>query len=495
MTQRNAGASDNQRIQLRIGIHLGDIIIEEGDIFGDGVNIAVRLEAIAPSGGICISEDVYRQVRDKVDVQFRDMGEQKLKNIIRSVRVYKYPATANFTDFVLPDKPSIAVLPFQNMSGDPEQDYFCDGMVEDVITGLSRIKWLFVIARNSSFVYKGRVIDVKQVGRELGVRYVLEGSVRKSASRVRITGQLIEAETGAHLWAERYDRPLDDIFTLQDEITLAVVGAMEPSLRTAEIQRVKRKRPENLDAYDLLLRAIACDMAMPQGVAQALPFLERALAIEPGYARAHGHLALCHHTLYLRGGLSEENRLAAIHHAHAAVANGQDDSTALSLAGFVIGMDEHDRVAANEAFEVALALSPSSAFTYLVGSAVLGWGGDAERAIEWADRALRLSPFDPWNWFPCHGLALGHFALGHYREAAAAARKAIHFNPGFSMSHMLLAASLAKLGQPGEAKGAAARVMELQPSYRFGKHFAGVACAPLLAASLSEALRVAGLPE
>ena len=304
MTQRNAGASDNQRIQLRIGIHLGDIIIEEGDIFGDGVNIAVRLEAIAPSGGICISEDVYRQVRDKVDVQFRDMGEQKLKNIIRSVRVYKYPATANFTDFVLPDKPSIAVLPFQNMSGDPEQDYFCDGMVEDVVTGLSRIKWLFVIARNSSFVYKGRVIDVKQVGRELGVRYVLEGSVRKSANRVRITGQLIEAETGAHLWAERYDRPLDDIFTLQDEITLAVVGAMEPSLRTAEIQRVKRKRPENLDAYDLLLRAIACDMAMPHGVVQALPFLERALAIEPGYARAHGHLALCHHTLYLRGGLS-----------------------------------------------------------------------------------------------------------------------------------------------------------------------------------------------
>ena len=384
------------------------------------------------------------------------------------------------------------MLPFQNMSGDPEQDYFCDGMVEDIITSLSRIKWLFVIARNSSFVYKGRAIDVKQVGRELGVRYVLEGSVRKSANRVRITGQLIEAETGVHLWAERYDRPLDDIFALQDEIALAVVGAMEPSLRTAEIERVRRKRPENLDAYDQLLRAIACDMAMPQGVAQALPFLERTLAIEPNYARAHGHLAMCHHSLYLRGGLREENRLAAIHHAHAAIAYGQDDSTALSLAGFVIGMDEHDRIAANEAFEVALALSPSSAFTYLVGSAVLGWGGDAERAVEWAERALRLSPFDPWNWFPCHGLALGHFALGHYREAAGAARKAIHFNPGFSMSYMLLAASLAKLGQLGEAKGAAARVLELQPSYRFGKHFAGVDCAPPLAASLSEALSVAG---
>jgi TolB-like protein len=499
MAERNAAVPADKRIEFRIGIHVGDVIIEEGDIFGDGVNIAARLEGIAQPGGISISDDAYRQVRGKLDIDFQDAGEHELKNIARPVRVYRLQQSGGRAmeapSLALPNKPSIAVLPFQNMSGDSEQDYFCDGMVEDIITGLSRIKWLFVIARNSSFVYKGRVIDVKKVGRELGVRYVLEGSVRKSANRVRITGQLIEAVSGAHLWAERYDRPLDDIFTLQDEITLAVVGAMEPSLRTAEIERVKRKRPENLDAYDLLLRALACDMAMPQGVAQALPFLERALAIEPDYARAHGHLAMCYHTLYLRGGLGEENRLAAIHHAQAAIANGQDDSTALSLAGFVIGMDEHDRVAAFEAFQMALALSPSSAFTYLVGSAVLGWGGDAKRAIEWGERALRLSPFDPWNWFPCHGLALGHFALEQYGEAAAAARKAIHFNPGFSMSHMLLAASLAKLGRLGEAKGAATRVLELQPSYRYGKHFAGVDCAPPLAASLSEALRVAGLPE
>ena len=287
----------------------------------------------------------------------------------------------------------------------------------------------------------------------------------------------------------------DDIFTLQDEITLAVIGAIEPSLRAAEIERVKRKRPENLDAYDLLLRAISADVAMPEGVAQALPFLERALALEPDYARAHGHLAMCHHTLYLRGGLREENRQSAIHHAHAAIANGQDDSTALSLAGFVIGQDEHDRAAASQAFETALALSPSSTFTYLVGSVVLGWGGDAERAIEWAERALRLSPFDSWSWFACNGLALGHFSLGHYQEAATAARKSIQFNPRFSTSYMLLAASLAKLGRVREAEGAAARVRELQPSYRFGKHFAGVDCAPPLAASLSEALRVAGLPE
>ena len=381
------------------------------------------------------------------------------------------------------------------MSGDLEQDYFCDGVVEDIITGLSRIKWLFVIARNSSFIYKGRVVDVKQVGRELGVRYVLEGSVRRAGNRVRITCQLIEAHTGAHLWAERYDRPLDDIFALQDEVTLAVIGAIEPSLRAAEIDRIKRRRPDNLDANDLLLRAISADMSMPEGVAKAIPFLEQSLELQPGYARAHGHLAMCHHTLYLRGGLREENRRAAIQHAHAAIANGQDDSTALTLAGFVIGMDEHDRAAASQAFETALALSPSSAFTYLIGSVVFGWGGQADRAIEWSERALRLSPFDAWNWFPCHALALGHFSLGHYQDAAAAARKAIQLNPGFSMSHMLLAASLVKAGRLEEAKSAAARVLELQPSYKFGKHFAGVDCAPALAASLSDALRTAGLPE
>jgi adenylate cyclase len=499
MIERNAPVPQDKRIEFRIGIHVGDVIIEDGDIFGDGVNIAARLEGIAQPGGICISDDAYRQVRDKLDANFQDAGEHELKNIARPVRIYQLqkPGSREMEApaLALPNKPSIAVLPFQNMSGDSEQDYFCDGMVEDIITGLSRIKWLFVIARNSSFIYKGRAVDVKQVGRELGVRYVLEGSVRKAGKRVRVTCQLIEAHTGAHLWAERYDRPLDDIFALQDEVTLAVVGAIEPSLRAAEIDRVKRKRPENLDAYDLLLRAISADMAMPEGVAKALPFLERALELEPDYARAHGHLAVCHHTLYLRGGLREENRRAAIRHAHAAITNGQDDSVALTLAGFVLGMDEHDRAAASQAFEAALALSPSSAFTYLIGSAVLGWGGDAERAIEWADRALRLSPFDSWNWFPCHGLALGHFSLGHYQEAAAAARKAIQFNPGFSMSHMLLAASLAKLGRLEEAKSAATQVLALQPSYRFGKHFAGVDCAPALTTSLSEALRAAGLPE
>jgi len=498
MAKRNAELPECNRIELRIGIHVGDILIEDNDIFGDGVNVAARLEGIAEPGGICFSRAAFEQVDGKLDVSFEDGGDQQLKNIARPVRVYRTnfaSAPRSSLALALPDKPSIAVLPFQNMSDDPDQEYFADGIVEDIITGLSRIKWLFVIARNSSFTYKGRAVDVKQVGRELGVRYVLEGSVRKSNDRVRITTQLIEAETGRHLWAERYDRSLGDIFALQDEITMSVVGAIEPSLRQAEVERVKRKRPESLDAYDLLLRAISTDVSMPEGVAQALPFLERALVLEPEYARAHGHLSMCHHTLYLRGGLREENLRAAIHHAHAAITHGQDDSTALTLAGFVIGMDEHDRAGASQALEKALALSPSSAFTYGVGSAVLGWGGDAKRAIEWAERALRLNPFDSWNFFPCHGLALGHFSLGQYEEANAAARKAIQFNPAFSMSYMLLAATLVKLGRVDEAKSAAARVLAAQPSYRFGKHFASVDCAPALATSLAEALDVAGLPK
>jgi len=263
----------------------------------------------------------------------------------------------------LPDRPSIAVLPFVNMSGDPEQDYFADGMVEDIITGLSRVKWLFVIARNSSFAYKGRAVDVKQVGRELGVRYVLEGSVRKVASRVRISGQLVEAEDGRHLWAERYDRDLTDVFALQDEITISVVAAIEPNLRQAEIKRVRRKRPDNLDAYDLLLRALpSVYTCMPEGAAKGLPILEQALAIEPTYALAHGFAAWAHEIIYVRGGMRPENHDGAIRHAHAALEHGRGDAMALALSGFAIGMVAHDRKVAVEAFEMALALSASCAF-------------------------------------------------------------------------------------------------------------------------------------
>ena len=502
LREHDAGGSEVNSIRFRIGINVGDIIIEGEDILGDGVNIAARIEGVAEPGGISISEDAWRQVQGKVAANFVDAGEQSLKNIARPVRVYRVElgkqsaAEPAAPTLPLPDKPSIAVLPFQNMSGDPEQEYFTDGMVEDIITGLSRIKWLFVIARNSTFTYKNRAIDVKQVGRELGVRYVLEGSVRRVADRVRITGQLIDAVSGAHVWAERYDRKSNDIFALQDEITLSVVGAIEPSLRLAEIERVKRKRPDSLDAYDLVLQAQPDVFSgMPDRATKALALLDRALALNSNYALAHAFAAMSYHNRFLRAGLHEQDRTASIHHAQAAMAYGQDDALALTFAGFSIGMDANDRNSAFAAFDAALALSPSSALTYYCGSAILGWGGEAERAIEWAERGIRLSPFDPWRFAAYHALTLGHFHRGRYQEAADSAYKAVQANPGHSISRMLLAAPLVKLGRLDEAKAAAAHVLELQPTFRYSKQFSGVNCAPALAASLGEALRETGLPE
>jgi adenylate cyclase len=498
MAERNAAIPEDRRIEFRIGINVGDIIIDEDDIYGDGVNIAARIETLASPGAICISDNAYQQIKGKLTLEASDVGEQQLKNIAQPVRVYgvRLDVAGTRPALSLPDRPSIAVLPFQNMSGDPEQDYFVDGMVEDIVTGLSRIKWLFVIARNSTFTYKGRSVDVKQVGRELGVRYVLEGSVRKAADRVRITGQLIDAATGAHVWAERYDRKFDDIFALQDDITLSVVGAIEPSLRQAEIERVKRKRSDSLDAYDLVLQAQPDVYSrIPEHATKALLLLERALAFDPNYALAHAYAAECYHTLFLRGGLREENRTASIRHAEAAIAHGQDDAPALAFAGFVIGMDKHDRAAAFAAFEAALAVSPSSALTYILGSVILAWGGEAERAIEWADRGLRFSPFDPYRASAFISSSLGHYHRGQYEAAAAAARKAIQSNPGFSVCYVALAAPLAKLGRLEEAKAAAARVLELQPAYRYSRQLAAVGCAPALSASLSPALHVSGLPE
>ena len=498
MAKRNAELPEDKRIELRMGIHIGDILIEDDDIFGDGVNVAARLEGIAEPGGICFSRAAFEQVDGKLDVSFEDGGDQELKNIARPIRVYrtKFTFAATSPALMVPDKPSIAVLPFQNMSGDPEQEYFADGIVEDIITGLSRIRWLFVIARNSTFTYKGRAVDVKQVGRELGVRYVLEGSVRKVGDRVRITGQLIDAKTGTHVWAERYDRKSEDIFALQDEITLSVIGAIEPSLRLAEAERVKRKRPDSLDAYDLVLQAQPdVYTRMPEPSKRALVLLERALALDPNYALAHACAAQCNHSLFLRGGLHEEHRMASIRHAEAAIAHGQDDALALSFAGFAIGMDKHDRPAAFAALEAALAVSPSSAHTYIQGSVILATAGESERAIEWAERGLRLSPFDPWRNSAFFSIATAHFHRGRYEEAAAAARKSVQASPGFSMAHMVLAASLAKLGKITEAKVAAARVLELQPVFRYSQQFAGANFDPELSVSMGEALRNSGLPE
>jgi TolB-like protein/Flp pilus assembly protein TadD len=401
--------------------------------------------------------------------------------------------TAHPAALALPEKPSIAVLPFDQSD---ESAWLADGMVDDIITGLSRIRWLFVIARNSSFVWRGRAANVRQAGRDLGVRYILQGSVRRADDRIRINAQLVDAASGLQIWAERYDRTSGDLFALQDEIALSVIGAIEPSLRRAEAERIRRKRPDSLDAYELVLRAQAdVDSGMHERSAAALPLLKRALELDPTYALAHGLAAIAHHNLFLRTGLREENRSAAVQHALKAMEHGRDDARALTCAGFSLGMDAHDRPAAFVAFEAALALSPSTALAWILGSVVAAWAGESERAIDWSERGMRLSPFDPWTFAAYNAQALGHFQRDRFPEAAAAAYKSNLANPAHSITWVQLAASLAVLGRLEEARAAATRVIELQPAFHIAGQLAGVACAPELALKLGKALRATGLPE
>jgi len=393
-------------------------------------------------------------------------------------------------------RPAIAVLAFENLSGDPAEDYFADGMVAEIITGLSRIKWLFVISRNSSFAYKGRPVDVRTIGRELGVRYVLEGSVRRSGDIVRVAGQLTDTDTAAHVWADRYEGALGDIFALQDRITMHVVGAVEPTLRRAEIERARRRRPDSLDAYDLYLRALPfASTAMPLDADRAVELLERALALEPDYAAVHGFLAWCHEQRYLRGGLDEKTRDAARRHAHAAIEAGTDDAQALAMGGFVIGAMERDYETALDALDRSLALSPSSALAFGFSAIVRAWHGKLDAAIEHGQMGIRLSPYDPLIYLPCVGLAYAHFFAGAFDDAASAASRAVGANPRFSVPRYLLAASLQRLGRDEEARKAAAKLMELQPGFTVSGLVAGNITIPERIRPLAAALREIGLPD
>jgi TolB-like protein/Flp pilus assembly protein TadD len=382
------------------------------------------------------------------------------------------------------------------MSDDPAQEYFVDGIVEDIITGLSRTRWLFVIARNSTSTYKGRAVDVKQAGRELGVRYVLEGSLRRAGDRVRITCQLIETASGTHVWAERYDRPLGDIFALQDEITLSVVSAIEPSLRQAEIVRAKRKRPENLDAYDLYLRALPhAQVAMPGDGEKALEWLHKSLALEPDYAAAHALAAWCYEQRYLRGGMHEADKIAGLYHARAALGSGADDPTTLATAGFVIGLVEHDYQTAMNAIDHALALSGSSTLALSLGATILAHDGQITRAIEYGERALRLSPHDPTVYLQLTALGIAHLAAGRFEDAAAVCNKACQSNPHFSFPAVLQTAALSSLGRVNEAKALARRVLELQPRFSVAQFVRSHTGRAEIWKPIGDALRHVGLPE
>jgi TolB-like protein/class 3 adenylate cyclase len=381
MAGRNADVPADKRIEFRFGIHQGDIIIDDGDIFGDGVNVAARLEGLAEAGGICVSRMVRDEIRDKLDFAFDDLGEQSLKNIARPMRVFavniatrtsSLPTVvtgairlmAESAPLALPDKPSLAVLPFQSMSADPEQEYFADGMVEEITTAIARLPWLFVIARNSSFTYKGKSVDVKQVAQELGVRYVLEGSVRKAGNRVRITGQLIDTSTGAHIWADRFDGVLDDIFELQDRVASSVVGALEPRLRQSEIERASRKPTASLDAYDLYLRALAqYHRYTEEGFAAAVALLQKAAAIDPSYAPAAALVGWCRifQGVQRWGALSDTDISEAVRLARQALEAERDDAETVAQAAFTLFYLASETAMAMAALDRALALNPNAA--------------------------------------------------------------------------------------------------------------------------------------
>ncbi len=480
MSSENAGVQQDSRIEFRIGIHIGDIMIDDSDIFGDGVNIAARLEGIARPGGVCISDDAYRQIRGKVDMACDDLGPQVLKNIAEPMRVWQVEFDQDAARalaerapaLALPDKPSIAVLPFQNMSGDPEQEYFADGMVEEIITALSRFKMLFVIARNSSFAYKGRAVDIKQVGRELGVRYVLEGSVRKAAGRVRITGQLIDAANGSHLWADRFEGDLNDVFALQDEVTSKVVSAIQPKLLQTEIELAARRRTGNLSAHDLFLRSLPHFYAVTrEGMLQAQELLARALELDPRYGAAASLAAGCHMMSVgqnwatdSKQAMMEGGRLLAL-----ALSIDKDDPDALCIAGRVTSYIFGDVEKAKEMVDRAVALNPNSSLAWEQRGWTYEYSGKSEEAIESFERSIRLSPLDPLLFSTYTGISLSLISLGRFEEALASARKALRINTNFSSTWRCVVAALSNLGRDEEARQAAARVLELDPGFRISE--------------------------
>jgi adenylate cyclase len=436
----------DRRIEWRIGVNLGDIIIDDDDIHGDGVNIAARLEAMAEPGGICISHAVLTQTRGKLDFPVADLGEQALKNIAQPVHVFRVFAEKEPmpepTALPLPDKPSIAVLPFQNMSGDPEQEYFVDGMVEEIITALSRIRWLFVIARNSTFTYKGRAVDVKQVGRELGVRYVLEGSVRKGGSRVRIAGQLIDAVTGTHLWADRFDGLIKDVFELQDKIAVSVAGVIEPALQAAEMRRSAARPTTDLSAYDLYLRALAVFFPITKGrIVAALGLLEQAITIDPHYGPGLSWAAICHMRLVIDGWAEapETNRAKGIELARQALQAAENDPGVLANAAFVLATFGEDIGAMIGLVDRALALNPSYARGWHLSGQIRLLAGQHNQAIEHVKTSLRLSPRERTG-NPQSVMGRAYFFKRQFDEAGAKLLLAIHENPGFPHPYRFLRA-------------------------------------------------------
>jgi adenylate cyclase len=510
LAKANSTLPESCQINFRIGVHVGDVMVRAGDLFGDGVNIAARLQTLARAGGLCISSVTYDQVRKILPLSFTDLGAQTVKNIEEPIRAYEARPQGEVASstlkeasslgdgkpLALPDKPSIAVLPFQNMSGDPEQEYFADGMVEEITTALSRFKWLFVIARNSSFTFKGQAVDVKEVGRRLGVRYVLEGSVRKASGKVRITGQLIDAVTGTHIWADRFERDLTDIFALQDEVTVAVVSAIQPKLLQTEIAMATRRRPENPTAYDLFLRAMPqFYLTTREGLTEAIRLAHRALELDPRFGLVAALAGVCHMQNALWGYAIDRQfeREEAVRLARLALSVDDGDPDTLARAASISALMVGDFESAIEMADRAVALNPNSYTAWNSRGSVYRSAGLPEEAVWSFERAIRMSPVDPRLHTTFAGMGLAFIELGRFDEAIVAGRKAQRHNPSLPVTYRCLASAFAHLGRDAEAREAAMRVLELDPAFTISPLIAwgGQARAKLFI----EGLRKAGLPE
>jgi adenylate cyclase len=503
MAERNFEVPTEKRIEFRIGINVGDIISDDNDIYGDGVNVAARLEALADPGGIMVSRTVHDQVRDKLSFGFEDMGEQTVKNIARPIGVHRVqiselaaPAVTKSGVVTSSSRPSIAVLPFVNMSGDPEQEYFADGIVEEIITALSHMRWLSVIARNSSFTYKGRNVDVKQVGRELGVRYVLEGSVRKAGNRVRITGQLIEAATQHHIWADRFEGSLEDVFALQDSVTESVVGAIEPSLRKAEILRGRAKPTENLDAYDCYLRAVAALYELTlEGHEVAETYLKRAIELDPHYASAKARYAYSLIFRRVQGWARPEDGATALAIAREALSEGGDDPLVLARVAMTLTYFARDNEQAVVLADRAIDLDPNSAEVLIMSAWVHCFNCvDPDKSIEQFTRAMRLSPRDPDTGRACAGLAFANLIAARDEEGLRWSQRALNEVPHLTVAHRAQILALVRMKRIDEARDTARRMMEIDPDFTITTRMPPYRD-PIFRKELHAALQKLGLPE
>ena len=503
LREKNEGVPEERQLRFRIGVHVGDVMVRGGDLLGDGVNVAARVQTLTEPGGVSLSEDAHRQVAGKMDRLFEDRGEQPIKNMPRPIRVYALTGEPNVRiepkPLPLPVKPSIAILPFANLSGDAEQEYFADGVVEEVITALSKVKSFFVIARNSTFTYKGRAVDVRQIGRELGVRYVLEGSIRKAGTRVRIMGQLVDAATGAHLWAERFEGTLDDIFALQDEITTSVVGAIAPSLEHAEIERAKRKSTENLDAYDHYLRGTASLYEWTSdGTSEALRHFKKAIELDPAYASAYGLAAWCFVWRKVNGWMTDSEReiREATALACRAVELGGDDAVALTGGGYTLAFVAHELERGAAFIEQALTVNPNLASAWYASGYTKAFLGKPDEAIQRLTHVIRLSPRDPLQFRALGGIAFAHLIAGRYDESCLWAERSLQQRPNYLAAFRDLAASSALAGRLEEARDAMAKLRELSPQMRLSNLPKWL---PFRRSEdfdrLATGLRLAGLPE